>query len=249
MTIKEVEQILNIPRATIRYYEKEKLIDPQRTENGYRDYSDENVELLKKIIILRKIGLSVNDIKELFDGAKTMSEALDENIITLQKQIEELKGAMFLSQKMKNDSVEIDSFVSDIYWNIIDEEEKNGNSFMDIAKDIAKEEKKVIFSYLGWTDKDGNLYDMSKCISHTIISLFAIETIYCLITKDWSLKSLLIGLRGVLSIILIELIISIPMYFLGKKFLWIAKNRVPLLIITALLFAVILLIAANTLGI
>ena len=52
MTIKEVEQILNIPRATIRYYEKEKLIDPQRTENGYRDYSDEDVELLKKIIIL-----------------------------------------------------------------------------------------------------------------------------------------------------------------------------------------------------
>ena len=34
MTIKEVEQILNIPRATIRYYEKEKLIDPQRIENG-----------------------------------------------------------------------------------------------------------------------------------------------------------------------------------------------------------------------
>ena len=81
--------------------------------------------------------------------------------------------------------------------------------FMDIAKDIAKEEKKVIFSYLGWTDTDGNLYDMSKCISHTIISLFAIETIYCLITKDWSLKSLLIGLRGVLSIILIELIVLI----------------------------------------
>ena len=34
MTIKEVEQILNIPRATIRYYEKEKLIDPHRIENG-----------------------------------------------------------------------------------------------------------------------------------------------------------------------------------------------------------------------
>ena len=30
----EVEQILNIPRATIRYYEKEKLIDPHRIENG-----------------------------------------------------------------------------------------------------------------------------------------------------------------------------------------------------------------------
>ena len=156
---------------------------------------------------------------------------------------------MFLSQKMKNDSVEIDSFVSDIYWNIIDEEEKNGNSFMDIAKDIAKEEKKVIFSYLGWTDEDGNLYDMSKCISHTIIPLFATGAIYCLITKNWSLKFLLIGLRGVLSIILIELIISIPMYFFSKKFPWVSKNRVPTLIIIALLFAVILLIAANTLNI
>ena len=34
-----------------------------------------------------------NSIEELFDGAKTMSEALDENIINLQKQIEELIAA------------------------------------------------------------------------------------------------------------------------------------------------------------
>ncbi len=36
------------------------------------------------------------------------------------------------------------------YWNVIDEEEEKGNRFIDIAKDIAKEEKKVIFSYLGY---------------------------------------------------------------------------------------------------
>ena len=246
MTIKEVEQILNIPRATIRYYEKEKLIDPHRIENGYRDYSNEDVELLKKIIILRKIGLSVNSIEELFDGAKTMSEALGENIINLQKQIEELKGAMFLSQKMKNDSVEIDSFVSDIYWNIIDEEEKNGNSFMDIAKDIAKEEKKVIFSYLGMTDRDGNLYNIPWSICSFIIMIIAIGVTCCLIEQKWNLKNFLFGLISVFCFILIDLIVSIPIYFLGKRFPCVAKNRV---IITALLFSVSLLIAANTLGI
>ena len=52
MTIKEVETILEIPRATIRFYEKEGLFHPQRGANGYRDYSDEDVDRLKKIIIL-----------------------------------------------------------------------------------------------------------------------------------------------------------------------------------------------------
>ena len=37
MTIKEVEQLLEVPRATIRFYEKENLIKPVRESNGYRD--------------------------------------------------------------------------------------------------------------------------------------------------------------------------------------------------------------------
>ena len=30
MTIKEVEQLLEVPRATVRFYEKERLINPIR---------------------------------------------------------------------------------------------------------------------------------------------------------------------------------------------------------------------------
>ena len=37
MTIKELEQQLQIPRANIRYYEREGLLRPQRGENNYRD--------------------------------------------------------------------------------------------------------------------------------------------------------------------------------------------------------------------
>ena len=84
MTIKEVEELLEIPRATIRFYEKEGLITPNREKNRYRDYSDEDVEKLKKIVILRKIGMSVEDINDIFDGAKSINEVLDENIIKLQ---------------------------------------------------------------------------------------------------------------------------------------------------------------------
>lgn len=68
MTIKELEQELEIPRATIRFYEKENLISPKRGDNSYREYSNEDVVTLKKIIILRKIGLSVSDIKNFLEG-------------------------------------------------------------------------------------------------------------------------------------------------------------------------------------
>lgn len=51
MTIKEVETLLEIPRALVRFYEKEGLISPTRSSNSYRDYSEEDVANLMKIII------------------------------------------------------------------------------------------------------------------------------------------------------------------------------------------------------
>lgn len=77
MTIKQVEEILGIPKATIRFYEKEGLICPSRKENGYRDYNEEDILLLKRIIIFRKLGLSVELISDLQSGAITLQEALD----------------------------------------------------------------------------------------------------------------------------------------------------------------------------
>ena len=88
MTIKQLEQQLEIPRATIRFYEKEKLINPKRNDNSYREYDDEDVVTLKKIIILRKIGLSVSDIKkkllQIIDGCEK-DVASDEIISSIKK--------------------------------------------------------------------------------------------------------------------------------------------------------------------
>ena len=79
MTIKEVEQLLEVPRATIRFYEKENLIKPVRESNGYRDYSEYDVGRLKQIILLRKIGFSVTDIEDVLDEARALDEVLEEN--------------------------------------------------------------------------------------------------------------------------------------------------------------------------
>ena len=51
MNIRQIEEQLGIPRANVRYYEKEGLLHPQRGENNYRNYSEEDVETLKKIVL------------------------------------------------------------------------------------------------------------------------------------------------------------------------------------------------------
>ena len=249
MTIKDVETLLDIPRATVRFYEKEGLISPTREGNGYRDYSDEDVEKLKKIIILRKIGLPVEEINDLFDGVKTLEEVLDANIVNLQKQMEELKGAMKLSQKMKEDTVQIASMDVNIYWNTIEEEEKQGNQFIDIAKDIVEIEKGVLAGYFSCTDINGKPYDsLPKIILNVFACVVLAGVIICIYEGTWSAQNFWRAIQSIIALVLLEMLLSIPWYFLGKKFDWIRRNRRKLFVISGLGLVVILLILANMFG-
>ena len=55
MTIKEIETLSGLPRANIRYYESEGLIAPKRAENGYREYSQADAEVLLRVKLLRAL--------------------------------------------------------------------------------------------------------------------------------------------------------------------------------------------------
>ena len=66
MNIKQVEQQTGMTRANIRYYEAEGLIRPQRRENGYREYTQEDVRTLQKIRLLRSMDISLEEIATRF---------------------------------------------------------------------------------------------------------------------------------------------------------------------------------------
>ena len=68
MTIKEIETLSGLPRANIRYYESEGLIAPKRAENGYREYSQADAEVLLRVKLLRALGLRIDTIKSLAAG-------------------------------------------------------------------------------------------------------------------------------------------------------------------------------------
>lgn len=93
MTIKAVEERTGLSRSNIRFYEKEKLIEPSRNEsNGYRDYSENDVENIKKIAYLRTLGISIEDIRSIISEKVTLQKMLE-------KQKEVLKNSrIFLSR-------------------------------------------------------------------------------------------------------------------------------------------------------
>ncbi len=63
MLINEVCKECKLTKKAIEYYVEQHLVQPQVLENGYRDFSDSEINRLKKIAILRKLGLSVLDIQ------------------------------------------------------------------------------------------------------------------------------------------------------------------------------------------
>jgi MerR family copper efflux transcriptional regulator len=66
VTIGEVAARSGVPAKTIRYYEQIGLIGAaSRDTNQYRSYSDADVEMLRFIGRARRLGFSVQDLKQL----------------------------------------------------------------------------------------------------------------------------------------------------------------------------------------
>ena len=63
MNIGHAAEQSNLPQKTIRYYEDIDLIKPDRSDNGYRRYTDNDVHRLKFIQRARSLGLSINECR------------------------------------------------------------------------------------------------------------------------------------------------------------------------------------------
>lgn len=68
MQIKEVCKECSLTRKAVEYYMSQELISPRIAENGYRNFSEKDVDRLKKISVLRSLGLSAADIRDILSG-------------------------------------------------------------------------------------------------------------------------------------------------------------------------------------
>ena len=64
-TIQQVSQRLDIPKPTLRFWEKEfeGILVPLRTNGGQRRYAAEHIFIIEEIRMLKKAGLTLVEIK------------------------------------------------------------------------------------------------------------------------------------------------------------------------------------------
>ena len=67
-SIGEVAQRLQVSTRTLRYYDQKELVKPTKADNGYRFYSENQVQQLQLIIYLKKLGFSLAKIKILLQA-------------------------------------------------------------------------------------------------------------------------------------------------------------------------------------
>ncbi|MDO6584219.1 Cu(I)-responsive transcriptional regulator [Salipiger sp. 1_MG-2023] len=65
MNIGQVSERAGLPAKTIRYYEDIGLIAPSRSENGYRDFSKQDLHKLAFLARARALGFSIEDCRTL----------------------------------------------------------------------------------------------------------------------------------------------------------------------------------------
>ncbi|EGP4932901.1 MerR family transcriptional regulator [Enterococcus faecium] len=104
MNIKEVSQMYSITSHTLRYYEKIGLLSPKYAENGYRQYTYEDLERLNTIRDLRFFNLSLEEIRNYLDqkNKALTKEMLQFEIVNVREQINVLKEKEhFLNERLE----------------------------------------------------------------------------------------------------------------------------------------------------
>jgi len=130
--INEVEQLVGISKKNIRFYEAEGLLTPRRnSENGYRDYGDTEVETLRRIKLLRKLGFPLEEIRRMQSGSFTVGDGMRRHLITLEREQENLRSAAALCAGLTDCGEKLDALDAQPLLTQMEQMEQEGTTFMN----------------------------------------------------------------------------------------------------------------------
>ena len=86
MMTHEVEDMLNVTKKTLIYYENEGLVKPLRDNNNYRNYSQEDISRIKFILLLREMDVNIEEIKQIINEKKSIRDILESKKDMIKKQ-------------------------------------------------------------------------------------------------------------------------------------------------------------------
>ena len=132
MKINEVEALVGITKKNIRFYEEQGLLSPKRnSENSYREYGDEEVQTLRRIKLMRKLGVPIEDIRIMLTGSHTVADGMRRHLITLERERRNLQQSITLCQQLQNQDVPITEMDADTILTQMSELERGGTTFQN----------------------------------------------------------------------------------------------------------------------
>lgn len=107
MNVGDAARRTGLPAKTIRYYEEIGLIAPQRSANGYRDYTGDDVHRLAFLKRARNLGFSIDECRQLMALYRDRSRAsadvrriASSHVAAIEDKIGELESMRATLQKL-----------------------------------------------------------------------------------------------------------------------------------------------------
>lgn len=138
MKINEVEAQVGITKKNIRFYEEQGLLSPRRnSENGYRDYGEGEVAVLRQIKLMRKLGVPLEEIRKMQAGG-TVGDGMRRHLVTLERDRKSLEQSIQLCQSLKDREERLETLDAAALLEEMEQLEQTGTTFQDKQKHDAK---------------------------------------------------------------------------------------------------------------
>ena len=132
MKINEVEAQAGITKKNIRFYEEQGLLAPRRnSENGYREYGPLEVEQLRQIKLLRKLGVSLEEIRKMQAGRWTVGDGMRRHLVSLEREKKNLEQSIQLCRSLSDREERLEALDAAALLEQMDRMEREGTTFLD----------------------------------------------------------------------------------------------------------------------
>lgn len=150
MRINKVEELVGITKKNIRFYEEKGLLNPERnTENGYREYSDEDVAMLQKIKLLRQLSIPIEEILKLQKGYLTLEDCMRRHMIFLDREEENVRQKKSICAQLEAEGQQLSTMDTEKYLLLMEQMEKEGVRFMNVKNvDQKKKNAPIIAAFV-----------------------------------------------------------------------------------------------------
>ncbi len=140
MKINEMEVLAGITKKNIRFYEEKGLLSPSRNaENGYRDYGEEELRRLQQIKLLRKLGVPIEEIRQMLSGTHTLSDGMRRHLVTLEREQRNLEESIALCKHLREMEISLDALDAQAVLAQMEELEQGGTAFQNKqAQDVRR---------------------------------------------------------------------------------------------------------------